>query len=58
MEKNGDFLEINGENKDDFNGNEVNFEMGMKRRRARLLEGARKSQKCAESWGSKSDAFG
>ncbi|CAI9763266.1 unnamed protein product [Fraxinus pennsylvanica] len=38
-----DFLEINRENEDDLNGNVVNGEMGMKRRRARLMEEARKS---------------
>jgi len=27
VEKNGDFLEINGENEDDLNGNEVNVEI-------------------------------
>ncbi|CAA3009113.1 axoneme-associated mst101(2)-like isoform X2 [Olea europaea subsp. europaea] len=38
-----DFLEIDRENEDDLNANVVNGEMGMKRRRAKLLEEARKS---------------
>ncbi|KAL2504994.1 TPX2 (targeting protein for Xklp2) protein family [Abeliophyllum distichum] len=39
----GDFLENNGENEEYLNGNTGSGEMGMKRRRDRLLEEARKS---------------